>query len=56
MGILDLIRRHQRSNGGTSAVTGMPPAGARVPGTGDGHTRTDRKVRLDKQTGSHRAK
>jgi hypothetical protein len=28
------------------AVIGMPPAGVRQPGVGDGHTTTDRKVKV----------
>ena len=39
MGLYKLIR----------AVVGMPPAGVRQPGVGDGYTTTDRKVKIDKK-------
>lgn len=35
------------------AVIGMPPAGARVPGVGDGRTTTNRKVKVTEQPYRH---
>lgn len=50
MGVWDLIRKHGGGKGGSTAK-GYPPAGSRVPSTGDGRTTTNRKVRLDKPKG-----
>lgn len=54
----DLIRRFTRrtpARGGGATAKGMPPAGARVPATGDGKTSTNRKVKIDKpKGGKHR--
>jgi hypothetical protein len=58
MGILDLFKTH----GGTKlprAMKGMPPLGVRQAGVGDGHTTTNRKVKVKmvtlKEASKHRA-
>lgn len=57
MGIWGLIRGHNPGSGsGGSTSKGYPPAGSRVPSTGDGKTRTNRKVKLDKPKGGKHSK
>jgi hypothetical protein len=57
MGVWDLIKGITGGNARSGPVAkGMPPAGVRVPGAGDGKTSTNRKVKLDKpkRQGKHR--
>lgn len=57
MGVWDLIRGHREgSPKAAPAAKGMPAAGARVPGVGDGRTAKKVKIKVEgvKKGGRHR--